>query len=127
MSDFALDSIGKTIKNALMIKKQSNPNLEPLGLLITSIDQRIAMSKKSLIELENYSEEVGIPLFQSKIPVSAKFAFLPHEMKTIFDVTKKSERGHKEYLELTKEVLNRMQEIEKAETSRSKTNEGVLR
>jgi chromosome partitioning protein len=123
MSDFALDSIGKTIKNALMIKKQSNQKLEPLGMLITSIDQRIALSKKSLIELEQYAKEIGIPLFNAKIPVSSKFAFLPHDMKTIFDVTKKTERGHKEYLELTKEVLSRMQAIERSENH--KTEAGV--
>ena len=67
------------------------------------------------------SEQTGIHFFETIIPISSKFAFLPRERKTIFDVTKTSERGHKEYLGLVDEVLERIKMIETHESQSATT------
>lgn len=123
MTDFSLGSIGQTISTAMKVKKGHNKDLEALGIFISSSDNRINKSKEAIIELGDYCKKSGIHLFESIIPIASKFAFLPRGQQTIFDVTKASERGHKEYLKLTKEMLNRMMELEKAPSSNTKSRE----
>lgn len=114
-SDLSMESIGDTISAGLKVKKLQNPYLEPLGFFIASMDKRPKMAKKAILELSELSEKTGIHFFETMIPISSKFGFLPREQKTIFDVTKKSERGHKEYLGLVEEILERIKEIETSE------------
>lgn len=119
MTDFSLGSIGQTIATAMKVKKVQNKDLEALGIFVSSSDNRINKSKEAIVELGEYCKNSGIHLFESIIPIASKFAFLPRSQQTIFDVTKASERGHKEYLKLTKEMLSRMMELEKATTQKS--------
>ena len=120
-SDLSMESIGDTITAGLKVKKLQNPYLEPLGFFISSMDKRPKMAKKAIHELTDLSEQTGIHFFESIIPISSKFAFLPRERKTIFDVTKTSERGHKEYLGLVDEVLERIKMIETHESQSATT------
>jgi len=117
MTDFSLGSIGQTISTAMKVKKGLNKDLEALGIFVSSSDNRINKSKEAIVELGEYCKKSGTHLFDSIIPIASKFAFLPRGQQTIFDVTKPSERGHKEYLKLTKEMLSRMIALEKASTS----------
>lgn len=119
MTDFSLGSIGQTIATAMKVKKVQNKDLEALGIFVSSSDNRINKSKEAIVELGEYCKNSGIHLFESIIPIASKFAFLPRAQQTIFDVTKASERGHKEYLKLTKEMLSRMMELEKATSQKS--------
>lgn len=119
MTDFSLGSIGQTIATAMKVKKVQNKDLEALGIFVSSSDNRINKSKEAIVELGEYCKNSGIHLFESIIPIASKFAFLPRSQQTIFDVTKASERGHKEYLKLTKEMLSRMMELEKATSQKS--------
>ncbi len=114
MTDFSLGSIGQTIATAMKVKKSQNKELESLGIFVSSSDNRINKAKEALVELSEFCKESGIHLFDSVIPIASKFAFLPRSQQTIYDVTKPSERGHKDYLKLTKEMLSRMQAIETA-------------
>lgn len=114
MTDFSLGSIGQTISTALKVKKSHNKDLEALGIFVSSSDNRINKAKEAIVELGEYCKKSGIHLFDSIIPIASKFAFLPRGQQTIFDVTKPSERGHKEYLKLTKEMMSRMIALEKA-------------
>jgi len=119
-SDLSMESIGDTITAGLKVKKLQNPYLEPLGFFISSMDKRPKMAKKAVIELSDLSEKTGIKFYETMIPISSKFAFLPRDQKTIFDVTKSSERGHKEYLCLVDEILERIKDIETAESKKNK-------
>lgn len=119
MTDFSLGSIGQTISTAMKVKKGHNKELEALGLFVSSSDNRINKAKEAIVELGEYCKNSGIHLFDSIIPIASKFAFLPRGQQTIFDVTKPSERGHKEYLKLTKEMLNRIMALEKASANNS--------
>jgi chromosome partitioning protein len=120
MTDFSLGSIGQTIATAMKVKKSHNKNLEPLGIFVSSSDNRINKSKEAIVELGEYCKNSGIHLFESIIPIASKFAFLPRGQQTIFDVTKATDRGHKEYLKLTKELLNRMMTLEKTSATNEK-------
>lgn len=120
LQDFSIDSVEGSIDTAMQVKSL-NPKLQPLGFFVSSLDKRPGEAKEKIIQLENFAKQKGLYFFKAKIPVSAKFGFLPSKLKTIFDVTKKSDRGHKEYLELTTEVLSRIMTLEKfdgKETSR---------
>ena len=121
MTDFSLGSIGQTISTAMKVKKSHNKDLENLGLFVSSSDNRINKAKEAIVELKKHCKDSGIHLFDSIIPIASKFAFLPRGQETIFDVTKPSERGHKEYLKLTKEMLTRMQLIEKGSSQSAKS------
>lgn len=120
MTDFSLGSIGQTIATAMKVKKGHNKDLEALGLFVSSSDNRINKAKESLVELADYCKKSDIHLFEAVIPIASKFAFLPRGQQTIYDVTKPSERGHKDYLKLTKEMLSRMMTLEKV-SSKSKS------
>lgn len=122
MTDFSLGSIGQTISTAMKVKKSHNKDIEALGIFVSSSDNRINKSKEAIVELGEYCKKSGIHLFESIIPIASKFAFLPRGQQTIFDVTKPSERGHKEYLKLTKEMLSRMIALEKAASTNAKVN-----
>jgi chromosome partitioning protein len=121
-SDLSMESIGDTITAGLKVKKQMNEYLEPLGFFISTMDKRPKMAKAAIIELESLAKETNIHFFNTKIPTSAKFAFLPREQKTIFDVTKKSARGHKEYLDLVSELLDQIKRIETGEVKGKSQN-----
>jgi chromosome partitioning protein len=115
--DLSMESIGDTISAGLKVRKLDNPHLKPLGFFVSCMDKRPKMSRIAVEELTVLSEETGIHFFETQIPISAKFSFLPRTMKTIFDVTKPNARGHKEYLFLVDELLDRIKEIETEETA----------
>ena len=56
MKDFSITSIGQTFKTAMTVKKAYNPNLEALGLFVSSTDNRIKQAKVALEELKELSE-----------------------------------------------------------------------
>ena len=123
MKDFSITSIGQTFKTAMTVKKAYNPNLEALGLFVSSTDNRIKQAKVALEELKEFCIETAIPLLKVTIPSVSKFDFLPRNQQTIFDVAKAKDRGHKEYLELTKEILSKMKSIEAAHVNKNSHKE----
>jgi chromosome partitioning protein len=122
MKDFSITSIGQTFKTAMTVKKAYNKDLEAIGLFVSSTDNRIKQAKIALEELKEFCVETGIPLLKITIPSVSKFDFLPRNQQTIFDVTKEKDRGHKEYVELTKEILSKMKSIEATNTNKNSNN-----
>jgi chromosome partitioning protein len=122
MKDFSITSIGQTFKTAMTVKKAYNKDLEAVGLFVSSTDNRIKQAKIALEELKEFCVETGIPLLKITIPSVSKFDFLPRNQQTIFDVTKEKDRGHKEYVELTKEILSKMKSIEATNTNKNSNN-----
>jgi cellulose biosynthesis protein BcsQ len=112
MKDFSITSIGQTFKTAMTVKKAYNNELEPVGIFVSSTDNRIKQAKVALEELKEFCKETEIPLLKTTIPSVSKFDFLPRNQQTIFDVVAAKERGHKDYLDLTKEILTKMKSIE---------------
>ena len=68
MKDFSITSIGQTFKTAMTVKKAYNPNLEALGLFVSSTDNRIKQAKVALEELKEFCIETAIPLLKVTIP-----------------------------------------------------------
>ncbi len=112
---FSLDSIYDTMEAIAKVKKQANPHLELLGLFISKEDKRLKSTRIAIAELEEITQKLGVHLFDTKIPISNKFAFLAKEQKTIYDLDS-STRGHQDYIQLTEEMLNRVKEIEISES-----------
>lgn len=119
MKDFSITSIGQTFKTAMTVKKAYNKELEPIGLFVSSTDNRIKQAKIALEELKEFCIETNIPLLTVTIPSVSKFDFLPRNQQTIFEVAKPKDRGHKEYVELTKEILTKMKSLEAANVSKN--------
>lgn len=122
LSDFSIEGLGDTIDAAMKVKR-FNPNLKALGFFVSSLDKRSKDAKESVELLKNYSKERGIHLFKTMIPVVSKIAHLPKNQKTILDVTKKTERGHAEYLSLATEMLRRVVELEIEQSKREQVSE----
>lgn len=120
MKDFSITSIGQTFKTAMTVKKAYNKDLEALGLFVSSTDKRIKQAQIALEELKEFCTETEIPLLNITIPSVSKFDFLPRNQQTIFDITKSKDRGHKEYLDLTKEMLSKMKSLEAAKINKNK-------
>ena len=118
-TDLSMESIGDTIAAGLKVKKLQNQYLEPLGFFISSMDKRPKMAKKAIVELGQLAKETGIHFYDTMIPISSKFGFLPRDQRTIFDITKAGDRGHKEYLMLVDEMLEQIKMIETSEFSQN--------
>ena len=88
-----LDSIEKT-------KKRSNKALEIEGMLITSYDKQLKISKSSLAYLE---EEFPNKIFQTKIRKNVRFCESPMENKTCFEYEIKA-NGAEDYISLAEEL-----------------------
>lgn len=117
-ASFSIDSIESTIASAMQVKSL-NPKIKPLGFFMSSLDKRSADAKIAIEKLEDYSKLSGVYFFKSKIPVVEKMKFLPEKTKTILEVTKPTERGHKEYIELSNEILKRVIQLETDSTKTS--------
>lgn len=124
IQDFSIDSIVGSMETGNQVKS-INPDLQSLGFFISNIDMRPAETKRKIEELSTYANEKGLYFFKSKIPVSAKFGFLPSKMKTIFDVTKVKDRGHQEYLDLTVEIMQRVMIMDKKRNESKKRSQGI--
>lgn len=111
-ADFSMESIEDTVRTAKKVKKSFNSELEPLGFFISSMDKRGKMGKEAIIELTEMAKKKNLYFFETKIPISTKFQFLPREKKTIFDIPGKNIRGKQEYYDLASEILKRIMDIE---------------
>ena len=75
-----------------------------LGFLMTKVDKRLKNTKEAKIFL---STQFGDEIFETSISTNAKFLSLPESQKTIFDVEKAKDKGFREYMEFSKEIIAR--------------------
>lgn len=101
----SLVGVQKTMETIEQVRDALEHNIENLGLVLTMIDGREAIAKDSEKILNNAFEG---KVFNTCIQRNAKFKELAQSQKTIFDVTKNSEKGNKNYRELATEVLQRL-------------------
>jgi chromosome partitioning protein len=101
----SLVGVQKTMETIEQIKEELNPDIENLGLVLTMIDGREAIAKDSDKILNSAFEG---KVFKTCIQRNAKFKELAQGQKTIFDVTKATDKGNKNYRELAVEVMNRL-------------------
>jgi len=107
-TDFlSLIGLADTFKIADKVKK-INPKLKNLGTLITKIDRRLS----DTTEISSFlKEQFAEDMFETTISVNAKFRLLPKAQKTIFEMEKKSQKGYRDYTNLSQEILARVHEL----------------
>lgn len=101
----SLVAVAKTMETIEQVKDALDHNIENLGLLLTMVDGRESISKDSKNELQKHFEG---KVFNTCIQRNVRFKELAQSQKTIFDVTKSSDKGNKNYRDLAIEVLNRL-------------------
>lgn len=106
----SLVGVQKTMETIELIREKLDHEIENLGLVLTMIDGREAIAKDSQ-EILNRAFDGKV--FNTCIQRNAKFKELAQSRNTIFDVTKKSDKGNKNYTDLANEVLERLGMINK--------------
>jgi chromosome partitioning protein len=113
-NDLSISSIEDTVRICKKIESL-NPYLKNLGVFVSLMDKRPKDSFRAIELAQSIANEEGVYFFDTFIPVSSKFNYLASKQKTIFDITKPSDRGHKEYIMLVEEVVRRIKEIDAQE------------
>ncbi|MDQ2746268.1 MAG: ParA family protein [Acidobacteriota bacterium] len=103
-SYFALEGTDDLLETIEKVRSRPNPELELLGVLVTLFDKRTSLSK----DVETHIRQVfGSKAFKTKISRSVRLEESPAHRETIFEFAPKSS-GAVEYMELSREVLNRV-------------------
>lgn len=85
--------------------KPLNPNIRNLGYLLTMVDRREGISKDvEKILRQSFDEEV----FENVVRINTKLKACPQKKQTIFDAEGTKGKGHSDYLNVTKELLERL-------------------
>jgi chromosome partitioning protein len=100
---YALEGLGLLIQTIQRVQAGLNPQLELLGIVMTMVDSRNALSGQVIDEVKKHFGEY---VFDTHIPRNVRLAESPSFGKTIFEHDKWS-KGARAYKSLTKEVLAR--------------------
>jgi len=101
----SLVGVQKTMETIEQVRENLDHQIENLGLVLTMIDGRESIAKDSEAILNNAFEG---KVFNTCIQRNSKFKELAQNQTTIFDVTKNSDKGNKNYRELAEEVMTRL-------------------
>ena len=100
----ALDGLTQLLYTLKEVQAKLHPELNILGILLTMYDSRNKLSSEVLNELKkNFKKEI----FETVIPRNVSLAEAPSFGKSIFEYNSSS-TGAKSYLELAKEVNERL-------------------
>lgn len=95
----------KGLKSALNfiddIKKDGNPDLKFLKLLVTKLDSRTAIGKDYLLQLQDVFKD---NIFNTSIPKNVDFQYAENQNKTIFQSNPKA-AGAKAYMKVAVEII----------------------
>jgi chromosome partitioning protein len=102
---YALEGLADLVQTIKRVRQNLNPELEIEGLLRTMMDPRNALSQQVSSQLEQY---FGDKVYQTLIPRNVRLAEAPSHGKSArsYDATSKGARA---YVQLTQEVLGRLQ------------------
>jgi len=100
---YALEGLGLLIQTIQRVQAGLNPGLQLLGIVMTMVDSRNALSGQVIDEVKKH---FGDYVFDTHIPRNVRLAESPSFGKTIFEHDKWS-KGARAYKALTKEILIR--------------------
>lgn len=105
---FALEGLALLLKTIALVKRGLNPNLSILGILLTMFDRRNSLSQRILDEVRKFFPK---ELFSTVIPRNVKLSEASSYGKPVilYDISCK---GAQSYIELAKEVLERIENAE---------------
>lgn len=99
---YALEGLGLLMQTVQRIQQGLNPNLKLMGVLMTMVDSRNALSGQVISEVEKHFAD---HVFKTQIPRNVRLAEAPSFGKTVFEHDKWS-KGARAYKSLAKEVVN---------------------
>ena len=102
-SIFAFQGIDNLLKVVNLVKKKLNSRINIFGVLLTRVDSRTNIAKEFFEQLQEVFKE---KLFETVIHQNVKITEAQAEKKPILFFDSDS-KGSKEYLQLSKEVINR--------------------
>ncbi len=100
---FALEGITQLLNSIVLAQKNSNPNLNIEGVLLTMLDSRTNLGLEVVEEIRKYFKE---RVYNTIIPRLIRLTEAPSHGKPIIAYDPKS-RGSEAYLNLAKEVIER--------------------
>lgn len=100
---YALEGLGLLMQTIQRVQAGLNPTLKLLGVLMTMVDSRNALSGQVIDEVKKHFGEL---VFKTTVPRNVRLAEAPSFGKTVFEHDKWS-KGARAYKALTKEVLAR--------------------
>lgn len=98
---YALEGVSHLLNTIRLLKKNLNPNLDILGVVLTMYDSRLNISRQVAKEVRRYFRE---KVFSTIVNRNVKLSEAPSFGKPIFHYDIKS-TGAKNYLQLAKEVM----------------------
>lgn len=101
---YALEGLGQLLEVFQSVKRNLNPKLEILGVVVTMYDSRTSLSAQVHSELKKH---FGDKVFEAVIPRNIRLAEAPSHGKPIAEHDKWS-KGARSYKQLTKEMLKRV-------------------
>ena len=110
---FALEGLGKLLNTIKIIQKRLHPSLDIEGFLLTMYDGRNNLSNQVLDEVKKYFQDM---VFKTLIARNVRLSEAPSHGKSVieYDATSK---GAQNYLNLAKEILDKHENSNKAESS----------
>jgi chromosome partitioning protein len=103
-SYFALEGTDDLLETVEKVRSRPNPDLNLLGVLVTLVDRRTALSKDVEAHIRNV---FGVKAFETIISRSVRLEESPAHKESIFTYAPRSS-GAIEYRKLSKEVLTRV-------------------
>jgi chromosome partitioning protein len=102
---YALYGTDQLLEFIYMVRERLKPSLEILGVLLTKVDRRNALSDQVITEVQNYFKQ---QVFKTQIGINVRLAEVPGAAVSIFDYDPSS-RGAQDYHALAEEVIARVE------------------
>lgn len=110
---FALEGISALMETVDQLRDGLNPRIEIEGVLLTMFDERTTLTKQVASDLRDF---FGDTVFQTVIPRNIRLAEAPSHGKPVLQYDLRS-KGAESYLELAREVLDRMEANARRQTA----------
>lgn len=98
---YALEGLSQLMKTISLVKKNINPELELVGVILTMCDFRTNLSQNVIDEVKNFFKD---KVYTTIIPRNVRLSEAPSYGLSIIDYDREC-KGSKAYLELAKEVM----------------------
>ena len=102
---YALYGTDQLLEFIYMVRERLKPSLEILGVLLTKVDRRNALTEQVITEVRNYFKD---KVFETQIGINVRLAEVPGAAVSIFDYDPTS-RGARDYQALAEEVIARVE------------------
>lgn len=101
---YALEGLTQLVRSTKGIKERYNPNLNVVGILVTMYNPRLLLSMQVMHQLRKHYED---KLFDTNISRNVKLAEAPSFGRPVYYFDKSS-KGAKEYLDVAKQLSERI-------------------